>query len=136
MLTLASSWSDLYYIPRAYFEDYIYLASQFYKRKVFHEIALPTIVNIIDLTRQSHPSKSIIRRWGDCFGDCCTDASDPVEHVLWNRCGHRLDYRKPELAKAHMRRLDMEMTYIKESHSAPAITQISRRDFLWHVVTQ
>jgi hypothetical protein len=101
------SWSDLYYIPRQYFSDFITLAEVFAGLNVFHEVAIPTILHIIDETRQSHPTRSIIERLGDCWGDCC--ASNPtVVDILWKRCGHRLDFTAEDVFNVHFKRLGEE----------------------------
>lgn len=100
-------WSDIYYIPRRFFADYIFLAEVFGGFSVFHEVAVPTIVHIIDQSRRRNPYTSVIDRIGDCWGSCC--ASNPtVEDVLWARCGHRLNYLAKEVTNAFYDRLDAQ----------------------------
>ncbi|KAM4062782.1 nucleotide-sugar transporter [Hirsutella rhossiliensis] len=83
-------WSDIYYVPRRLFADFIVLAETFAAFDVFHELAVPTIVNIIAQTRSS-PERSALAFVDDCWGSCC--ASNPtIEDVITTRCGHRLDY--------------------------------------------
>ena len=65
------SWSDIYYIPRRYFTEFIELSNVFLAVPVFHEVAIPTILNIIDKTHERRPSKSIITRIGDCCKSQC-----------------------------------------------------------------
>jgi hypothetical protein len=100
-------WSDIYYVPKKYFADYIFLSAIFGGLQVFHEVAIPTMIHIIDQSRRDHPSRSILNRFGECWGSCC--ASNPDIHdVLFNRCGHRLDYLKEDVVNAHYDRLVKE----------------------------
>jgi hypothetical protein len=101
------SWTDIFFIPRSYFHDFVVLSTIFSAHDVFLEVAIPTIVNIIDLTRRPHPSRSVIKRLGDCWGDCCVNVAKP-EDILWNRCGHRLDHTKTELVDTQLMRLKEE----------------------------
>jgi hypothetical protein len=59
-------WSDIYYIPRHFFAEFIELSEIFLAVPVFHEIAIPTILHIIDKTHENRPSQSLITRIGDC----------------------------------------------------------------------
>ena len=45
-------WSDIYYIPRRFFADFILLSAVFSSEQAFHENAIPTIIHIIDQTRR------------------------------------------------------------------------------------
>jgi hypothetical protein len=100
-------WSDIYYIPRRFFADYIFLSEIFGGFGVFHEVAVPTMVHIIDQSRRRNPHRPVIDRIGDCWGSCC--ASDPrVEDVLWSRCGHRLNYLTQPVVDAFYNHLDEE----------------------------
>lgn len=84
--------------------DFIKLSEIFLAVPVFHEVAIPTILEIIDKTYEKRPSRSLITRVGDCWGDCC--ASNPsVEDVLWKRCGHRLDLQNKKVTNAHFQHL-------------------------------
>jgi hypothetical protein len=94
----------MYYLPRKYFHDYVQLTSVFATVYVFHEVGIPTIWNIIDKTYRSHPSYSVLERWGDCWGSCCTGGAKP-DDFMWKRCGHKLDYLNWEVAKTHYERL-------------------------------
>lgn len=67
-----SGWSDMYYIPRKYFADFVKLGRVFADYNAYHEIAIPTLFHIIDQTYRKHPSLSILYKWADCWGDCCT----------------------------------------------------------------
>ena len=100
-------WSDLAYVPRRFFEDFIYLANVFLAHDVYHESAYPTILHIIDQSRRAHRSVPVLSQIGDCWGSCCT--SNPTERdILWNRCGHHMDYREESQWKPHYDRLAVE----------------------------
>ena len=117
-----NSWADFYYIPRHLFADYIELADVFSQYKTFHEIAVPTMVNILDLTHRTHPTRSLISRLSDCFGGCCTAAEDPQWDVLWNRCGHKIDYQNPVTSEAQLQRLREETAMLIQ---APEVVKAS-----------
>jgi hypothetical protein len=98
-------WSDIYYVPRRFFEDFISLSKTFAEHKVYHEVAIPTMLHIIDRSRQESPLTTVLDRFGDCWGSCC--ASDPaIRDVLWARCGHRLNYKNEEVTNAFYDALD------------------------------
>lgn len=62
------------------------------------------MLHIIDRTHERRPSRSLITRIGDCWGNCC--ASNPTrEDIFWRRCGHRLDLQNEAVSTAHFRRL-------------------------------
>ncbi|KAL3426432.1 UDP-galactose transporter [Phlyctema vagabunda] len=106
-------WTDIYYVPRRFFADYIFLSSVFGGFSVFHEVAVPTMLHIIDESRRRHPSRGVLDRFGDCWGSCC--ASNPDQHdILWNRCGHRLDYVNEEVTAVHYDRLTAEAKMLGE----------------------
>ena len=100
-------WSDIYFIPRRFFADFIYLSNIFAAYQVFHEVAVPTIIHIIDRTRRAHPSRSVVNHIGDCYGSCCS-AGAHLHDVLDKRCGHRLDYMNAMVIDATYERLDRE----------------------------
>ncbi|KAI9765212.1 MAG: hypothetical protein M1840_007704 [Geoglossum simile] len=99
--------SDIYYIPRRFFEDFIYLSAVFYDLKVFHEIAIPTMVTIIDNTHRA----SIIGDSSqisplDCWGSSRSSSSGPSRHdTTWRKCGHKLDYSDRDVTLAFYDRL-------------------------------
>ncbi|UJR11839.1 hypothetical protein I4U23_016019 [Adineta vaga] len=82
-------WSDIYYIPRHFFRDFIKLGQIFYAADSFHEVAIPTIINIIDLTYRLTPYHSVVTRLGDCWGHCCLNGASP-DDIKRHRCGHRI----------------------------------------------
>ncbi|TAQ89874.1 hypothetical protein B7494_g1813 [Chlorociboria aeruginascens] len=107
-------WTDIYYVPKRFFADYIFLASIFGGFSVFHEVAVPTMIHIIDQSRRRHPMRSVMDKFGDCWGSCC--ASNPDEHdILWNRCGHRLDYLNEAVINAHYNRVDEQAKMLGEA---------------------
>ena len=77
-----AGWSDMYYIPRKHFEDFVKLGRIFAKHDAYHEISVPTMFHIIDQTYRKHPSMSILHRWGDCWGNCCK--SNPRKYDVSN----------------------------------------------------
>jgi hypothetical protein len=105
------SWTDVYYIPRRFFADYIFLSYLFGCIDLFHEVAIPTMLHIIDQSRRSNPFEPILDLLGDCFGFCC-DSSATLNDVLWHRCGHRLDYLNKEIVDGHYNRLDHEAAFL------------------------
>jgi hypothetical protein len=100
-------WSDIYFVPRRFFADFIYLSNIFATYQVFHEVAVPTMIHIIDRTRRAHPSRSVVNHIGDCYGSCCS-AGAHVHDVLDKRCGHRLDYMNTTVIDTTYERLDRE----------------------------
>ncbi|TAQ84108.1 hypothetical protein B7494_g7573 [Chlorociboria aeruginascens] len=111
-------WSDIYYIPRRFFADFIFLSEIFMDFPVWHEVAIPTILHIIDQTRSSR-ARSVLDRIGDCWGSCCASSPD-VQDVLWNRCGHRLDYLDEPPVDAHYGRLAEEAAMLGHRIAEPA----------------
>ncbi|KYK62109.1 hypothetical protein DCS_03256 [Drechmeria coniospora] len=98
-------WSDIYYIPRRFFADFIILAKVFLDHEAFHELAIPTIVRIIDDSRRASKEQTELDVIKDCWGWCC--ASNPtMEDVLTARCGHRLNYLDENVTNAFYNKLD------------------------------
>ena len=100
-------WSDIYWIPRHYFEDYIRLSKHFLNHKVFHEVALPTMIHTIDVMRRTDVDEDheIIYHLSDCFGGCCNNYTTKHD-LIWRRCGHKLDLRDKKLSNTFYNRLD------------------------------
>ncbi|OHE99032.1 hypothetical protein CORC01_05722 [Colletotrichum orchidophilum] len=109
-------WSDIFYIPRRFFADFIFLAHVFGCADVFHEVAIPTMLNIIDRSRRSEAAKfqPVIDRIGDCWGGCCDDSAT-AHDVKWTRCGHRLNYLNQEVIDAHYNRLDEQTAWLGQA---------------------
>lgn len=110
-------WSDIYYIPRRFFADYIFLAEIFAGFGVFHEVAIPTIVHIIDESRRRNPYRSIIDHISDCWGNCCS-SNPKVRDVLGARCGHRLNYLEDVTTKAFYDKLDAQASILGQELNA------------------
>ncbi|KAK2034241.1 UDP-galactose transporter [Colletotrichum zoysiae] len=107
-------WSDIYFIPRRFFADYIFLSEIFAGFGVFHEVAIPTIVHIIDQSRRRNPYRSIVEHISDCWGNCCS--SDPkVRDVLGTRCGHRLNYLEEGPINAFYGKLDAQAALLGQT---------------------
>jgi hypothetical protein len=101
-------WSDYYYIPRHVFADWILLTAFFASFSTFHEMAIPTMMHIIDASRRPLPDRSLLNRLGDCFGGCCAEHGT-LEDVLNSRCGHKLNYLGDQaIVSANYDRLDRE----------------------------
>ncbi|OLN96061.1 CMP-sialic acid transporter 2 [Colletotrichum chlorophyti] len=110
-------WSDIYYIPRRFFADFIFLSEVFAGFGVFHEVAIPTIVHIIDQSRRRNPYRPIIDHISDCWGNCCS-SNPKVRDVLGTRCGHRLNYLDEAPTKAFYDKLDAEATLLGQTLNA------------------
>ncbi|KZL75522.1 UDP-galactose transporter [Colletotrichum tofieldiae] len=114
-------WSDIFYIPRRFFADFIFLSYVYGCADLFHEVAIPTMLNIIDRSRRSEAAKfqSVIDRIGDCWGGCCDDSAT-AHDVKWTRCGHRLSYLNQEVVDAHYSRLDEQTAWLGQTERAKA----------------
>ncbi|KAF6826422.1 hypothetical protein CMUS01_09449 [Colletotrichum musicola] len=117
-------WSDIFYVPRRFFADFIFLSYVYGCADLFHEVAIPTMLNIIDRSRRSSAAKHqpLIDRIGDCWGGCCDDSAT-AHDVKWTRCGHRLDYLKQELVDAHYGRLDEQAAWLGQSQRKTAASR-------------
>ena len=112
------SWSDIYFMPRRFFEDYVFLANVFYEHGVFHEVAVPTILTIIDRTRSSHPNAPVLDLRSDCWGHCCAE-NPTVLDIQQHRCGHRLNFEDAPTTKAHFDALKEEQALLENpSHAS------------------
>ncbi|KAK9435766.1 UDP-galactose transporter [Metarhizium brunneum] len=108
-------WSDIYYIPRRFFQDYIRLADIFSNPQfnVFHEVAIPTIVHIIDNSNRKNPHIPVVNHISDCWGDCCS-SNPSVDDVLRYPCGHRLDYLNETVTEAFYAKLASEASLLRK----------------------
>jgi hypothetical protein len=118
-----SGWSDIYYIPRRFFADYIILSEIMARFNSMHEVAVPTMIHIIDQSRRSNKFRSALDLFGDCWGSCCASNPDKVD-VLAARCGHRIDYRQEDVAKTFYDHLDEEAKWLGK----PANCSLSAAD--------
>mmetsp|Transcript_11616 Transcript_11616/g.22583 ORF Transcript_11616/g.22583 Transcript_11616/m.22583 type:complete len:460 (+) Transcript_11616:295-1674(+) len=82
-------WSDLYYIPVKAAHDFVTLSEAFFRHQVFHEAAVPTILNM--LTNGSRRENEEVL--SDCFGCCCCDMDhiNPWDVIGKFPCAHRID---------------------------------------------
>lgn len=112
------AWSDFYLIPRRFWPDFIFLSGFFNDFGVFQEVAIPTVMHIIDESRRLSGAQSVMRQYvffylylflvskvfrgdmelimtfnrlGDCWGGCCT-MNPTIKDVLTHRCGHKFNY--------------------------------------------
>jgi hypothetical protein len=76
------------------------------------------MIHIIDQSRRAHPSVSILHRFGECWGSCCARNPD-VHDILFNRCGHRLDYLNEIVINSHYDRLVDEAGMIGDEVREP-----------------
>ncbi|KID96988.1 UDP-galactose transporter, partial [Metarhizium majus ARSEF 297] len=108
-------WSDIYYIPRRFFGDFIRLSEVFSNPEfdVFHEVAIPTIVNIIDNSLRESPHIPVVNHISDCWGDCCS-SNPSVDDVLRYPCGHRLDYLNKPVTEAFYAKLASEASLLRK----------------------
>jgi hypothetical protein len=115
-----TGWSDIYFIPRRFFADWIFLAKLFAGFRVFEQLAIPTINHIIDQSRRDQPTRSILTRTGDCWGSCCHPPAD-AHDVLFHRCGHRISYTDPNttVIDTHFGRLDKEASKLGSPLETP-----------------
>ncbi|KAF9767864.1 hypothetical protein IL306_014907 [Fusarium sp. DS 682] len=100
-------WSDIYFIPRKFFKDYIVAAPIFKAFDVFHEVGIPTMLHIIDMSRRENRYIPAMELFADCWGYCCAD-NPTIYDVTTYRCGHRLDYRNEKVTGAFYDKLEEE----------------------------
>lgn len=126
-----TGWSDIYYIPRVLWPDFIYLSSFFGAFNCFHEMAIPTMFHILDQSRRHRPYSSIINWIGDCYGGCCNRGGD-LDNLLEHRCGHALNYLgDKEIFGTHYRRLDEMAARLGKPGMLPAWKKVpdAQRDW-------
>ncbi len=114
LFVLIFRWSDIYYIPRQFFRDFIDLANIFYAFGLYHEVATPTMFNIIDQTYRLTPFHTVIARISDCWGHCCADGATPSD-VKQKRCGHKIDLTQDNMRNSLIELLELEATYLSKS---------------------
>jgi len=86
---------DLLYMPRAAFQTFIPLAQIFSKYGVFHEIAGPTTIDLTSAALGAAAPTNL-----GCDGSCCAVVPPNVVRSSTFRCGHKVDYRQPDVAAA------------------------------------
>jgi len=97
---MSFSWNDIAYYPQSSWANLMELLPHYVQQKnkriIFHEVAMPTIQ---DMLVHSH---AIEREWLDCAGGCCQDAD--LKLMSQKVCGHkiRLDQDVSRVAMATM----------------------------------
>jgi len=128
-LEWCTGWSDIYYIPRHLWPDY--LSAFFGATQSFHEMAIPTMMHIIDQSRRQNHYNSIINLIGDCFGGCCNHGA-ALQDVLTHRCGHALNYMADSaVITGHYGMIDTQAAALGKNVTRPAWKQVpdKERDF-------
>jgi UDP-galactose transporter len=97
-------WSDIYYMPRRFFKDFIYLVDHVFI-DFFHEMSISTIMHIIDQTRSLSADTTLIDDL-PCWGSCCSQ-NPSEEQLLGHRCGHKLDLPNGTATIMHFEQLDL-----------------------------
>lgn len=121
---ICRGWTDIYFIPRRFFKDYIFLSEVFRQFGTFHEIAIPTMLKIIDRTRKANDGKPVMDLFSDCWGSCCR--SNPTAQELTTaRCGHRLDYTKEKERKPFYDKLDQQALSLAHTSKSPPLTDLT-----------
>jgi hypothetical protein len=121
--------SDLYYIPRRFFADFVFLSHVFGELQVHHQLAVPTMIHIIDQTRRVNPYRSSVDRIGDCWDSENVDS----ETVLEFRCGHKLDYHDSSTTLAFYSKLEQEASALGKpfEQAEPSMSHPQRRALMW-----
>ncbi|KAF2101116.1 hypothetical protein NA57DRAFT_55176 [Rhizodiscina lignyota] len=103
-----SGWSDMFYLPRRFFKDFVFLGDIFASTSVPEHTAIPTIFHIIDNTYRRHPAMSLIELIGDCWNPKHAESEGGLaaEEVVWRRCGQGFDYENESVVIAHYDRLE------------------------------
>ncbi|KAG4441639.1 hypothetical protein IFR05_002846 [Cadophora sp. M221] len=131
-----TGWSDIYYIPRHLWVDYIYLAAFFGARDVFHEMAVPTIMHILDQSRRTRELSSIVNFIGYCYGGCCAGGAN-MEDLLSHRCVHKLDYAGDRnVVAAHYDGLDYAASILGSEIERPEWLDQTHRQENWTTFEQ
>lgn len=102
--TLCAGWTDLYHIPTHAFADFVELGQLYLGHRVFHEVAIPSALNILS-NASRHEHEDVV---SDCFGCCCCEVpkSSDVEKLLrYYKCGHRLNLADELQQEAFARKL-------------------------------
>lgn len=90
-------WSDLYFLPRRGWKSFVSLSNE--SREVHHEVAIPTILAILEKRVSSPIRIRKIKCEGSCMGNGVP--SDDPESFSKHMCGHRLDLKNAKLVEAY-----------------------------------
>ena len=102
--SLIPGWSDMFYVPKTLWKPFIELINLFKKHNVWCEIAVPTVMNIL---QNEYPmiDFEIIK---DCKGSCCESFDfGRAADISSSRCGHRLMMEDEKASHAHFARLEL-----------------------------
>jgi len=106
---LHSGMDDLFYVPRALFEEFIALARIWVKHsKVVHEISGPMTMMLLAASHASMgrkqvgqmPLKPVTPVSFNCSGGCCVNLPPQFLAASTFRCGHRVNYQQPGVLQA------------------------------------
>ena len=124
-----AGWADAYYIPRSFFADFAVLARIFAEREggLDHEMAIATIMRILQRTRQRHRYVDVLEHIGDCWGGCCIGSGNEWD-LMFHRCGHRLDWMNEGVVRAQQRRLTSQARLLKGWNSTRADERVEEHD--------
>ncbi|KAF4340068.1 UDP-galactose transporter [Fusarium beomiforme] len=117
-------WSDIYFIPRKFFKDYIVLAPIFMSFSVFHEVGIPTMLHIIDMSYRKTSYIPAMELFADCWGYCCAD-NPTIYDVITYRCGHRLDYQNKEVTAAFYDKLEAETQLLGKPFNSSQVANLT-----------
>lgn len=97
--TFCEGWSDMFYVPKRWFESYLKIANVFKNHNFPFDGAAPSILNFLLM----HYPDTGVEFIDDCTGGCC--ASFGPETIRRTKCGHKLNLAVPEQVEAHFGRL-------------------------------
>ena len=126
------SWTDIYYIPRRFFQDFIYLSDAFHQSRSFHEIGIPTMFNIIDLTYRSTPFHTVITHLEDCWGSCCSYGAN-ANDINTKRCGHKIDLANDQVVKVLINLLNSEASYLHDATPRKSNNKSVWLTYMWRM---
>jgi len=93
----------MYYIPYAAFAAFEQIADYFYQERVWWEIAIPTIISLVESVYKINNSR-MKEGDGGCWGNCCTQVSEPSV-ITKHKCGHKWDTGNEEQRRIILDRL-------------------------------
>eukprot|EP00931_Biecheleriopsis_adriatica_P067789 TRINITY_DN41858_c0_g1_i1.p1 TRINITY_DN41858_c0_g1~~TRINITY_DN41858_c0_g1_i1.p1 ORF type:complete len:382 (+),score=33.57 TRINITY_DN41858_c0_g1_i1:74-1219(+) len=98
--TVCYGWSDLFYLPKKSFEKFLQIAPYF--ASVFHEVAIPTIINML-----GHEANISMRPPIQCAGSCC--AALESEALDKETCGHKVNFALPSVRSSWISAMSKEV---------------------------